>query len=279
VIDAWVIDDGIDGRSRERIEESAHRNTKIHWLPSRGNELSGLPLWGRMPATTYEKLSIADSLSEDITKIIWLDCDMLVLADLVELWNMPLDGRHLLAVTDALIPTFGSRFGVTGWQQLGCPKSSAYFNAGVMVIDPAKWRASGVSHAAIDYVKRFRNGIYYWDQQALNAVLCGLWGAVDERWNWSATLDRLHNGKTELPSSRIIHFNGNLKPWVVREAMSFDTEYFRVVDTTAWKGWRPQRTLARSALGWYGSSRIRRALYPAEQWGVHMLWHLTQRPA
>ena len=278
-IDAWVIDDGIDARSRRRVEDSVEPNTKIHWLPSKGNELSGLPLWGRMPSTTYEKLTIADSLPEEIEKVIWLDCDMLVLADIAELWESPLENSHLLAVTDCLIPTLASRFGVTGWKELGRPGTSAYFNAGVMVIDTAKWRASRVSDASIDYLKTYRNAIYFWDQQALNAVLSGMWREIEARWNWSATLDRLNNKRNPLPPARIIHFNGNIKPWIVREALEFDKEYFRVLDTTAWTGWRPQQTLARSALGWYGSSRVRRLLYPAEQWGVQMLWQLTQRPA
>ena len=80
-------------------------------------------------------------------------------------------------------------------------------------------------------------------------------------------------------AERIIHFSGNIKPWVVREAMDFDTAYFRVLDETAWHGWRPKRTLARLALGWYGSSRLRRVAYPAEQWGMQIIRKLTQTRA
>ena len=59
--------------------------------------------------------------------------------------------------------------------------------------------------------------------------------------------------------------------------MAFDAEYFRVLDETAWRGWRPERTLARSVLGWYGSSRLRRLVYPAEQWGMRAIWRVTHR--
>jgi lipopolysaccharide biosynthesis glycosyltransferase len=276
---AWVVDDGMGESLRQRVEESLPARGRIEWLDKPEARHDGLPLWGRMPSTTYQKITIAEVLPADLDKVIWLDCDMLVLADISELWNTPLDDSHLLAVTDVLIPTLGSRFGVTGWKTLGRKKNDGYFNAGMMVIDTARWRESHVSDAAIEYLKKFRDGIYFWDQQALNAVLSGLWREIEPRWNWSATLDRLPSTSLGTPSARIIHFNGYIKPWIVREAVPFDSEYFRVIDSTAWSGWRPQRTLARTALSWYGSSRVRRILYPAEQWGVNLIWHLTQRPA
>ena len=153
-----------------------------------------------------------------------------------------------------------------------------------MLIDLQKWRASGVGAAALAYLRRFHRRVFFWDQEALNAVLAGCWTEVDDRWNWSANLDRL--SRDDSPSAhkdgrrtRIVHFNGNLKPWVVREATELDASYFRTLDETSWSGWRPRQTIARSILGWYGSSPVRRLLYPAEQLGMQLIWRLTQRQA
>ena len=39
-----------------------------------------MPLWGRMSATTYQKLTLGEWLPVEIERALWLDCDMLVLA-------------------------------------------------------------------------------------------------------------------------------------------------------------------------------------------------------
>ena len=232
--------------------------------------------------STYDKLMVAECLPNELRRVIWLDCDMLVLADLAELWETPLGDGHLLAVRDALVPTLSSRFGVSDFAKIGLDASAPYFNAGMMVIDLAKWRDGKVAERAIEYLRRFHHRVFFWDQEALNVVLANRWTSVDERWNWSANLGRLSsngdsgNGHEQ---GRIVHFNGNLKPWVVREATKLDAVYFETLDRTAWRGWRPKRTLARSIVGWYGSSFVRRILYPAEQVGMRMVWRLTHRKA
>jgi len=118
--------------------------------------------------------------------------------------------------------------------------------------------------------------------EALNAALVGRWSALESRWNWSATLDRLSrpSDRLNLPESgkaRVVHFNGSLKPWLIEDIDGLGVPYFKHLDDTAWTGWRPARTLRSSLLGWYGSSRVRRQLYPAEQWGIQLLWRLSHR--
>lgn len=283
-LDVWVIDDGLGATARLRVEESLPGRARVHWVEPARSNFSGLPLWGRMPVSTYDKLTVADLLPVDLEKVIWMDCDILVLADLAELWDMPIGDAHLLAVRDALVPTVSSRFGISEFAKLGLNSSIPYFNAGVMVINLRKWRHSRVATEAIAYLRRFHDRVFFWDQEALNAVLARHWTQVDERWNWSANLDRLSGSNSRSGNgigerSRIIHFNGNLKPWVVRESSNTDDKYFRVLDVTSWRGWRPQRTMVRSLIGWYGSSRVRRIFYPAEQVGMRLVWRFTQRQA
>ena len=60
----------------------------------------------------------------------------------------------------------------------------------------------------------------FWDQEALNAVLAGKWGALDPRWN------RIANPRGALPGEGqdgawIYHFAGNVKPWAYPDGRSF----------------------------------------------------------
>lgn len=278
----WVIEDGLGDSVRSRISESLPGRVTLHWLAPSRSDFGGLPLWGRMPVSTYDKLTVAECLPADLAKVIWLDCDMLVFADLAELWDTPLGDAHLLAVRDVLVPTVSSRFGISSYAEVGLDLCTPYFNAGVMVIDLARWRTSGVAAAALEYLRRYHDRVFFWDQEALNAVLAGRWRQVDERWNWSANVDRLaRNGSSSTNGNgqepRIVHFTGNIKPWIVRESTNTDASYFQTLDETSWRGWRPKRTIIRSMVGWYGSSFVRRVFYPAEQVGMRLVWRLTQR--
>lgn len=279
---AFVVDDGIPPGDKQRVADSMPANASVSWIRPVRDNFDGLPLWGRMPITTYDKLMVADFLPADVHRAIWLDCDMLVLADLGELWTRSFGDASTLAVQDALVPLVSSRFGVAGYTEMGIDPKAPYFNAGMMVIDVDAWRNENVSRSGLEYLRKFRDSVFFWDQEALNAALVGRWSALESRWNWSATLDRLSSpsDRLNLPASgeaRVVHFNGSLKPWLIEDIDGLGVPYFKHLDDTAWAGWRPARTLRSSLLGWYGSSRVRRQLYPAEQWGIQLLWRISHR--
>jgi len=279
---AYVVDDGIASDDKRRVIESLPENASVHWIEPRRKNFDGLPLWGRMPLTTYDKVTVAEFLPADVHRAIWLDCDILVLDDLAALWDRPFGGATTMAVQDSLVPFVSSRFGVGGYNDLRIDPDTPYFNAGMMVIDVKAWRSAEISRLALQYLKKYHARVCFWDQEALNAVLAGHWSPLEPRWNWSATLDRLNgsssNHRDSMPAqARLIHFSGNIKPWLINDGGSLDSAYFEMLDETAWAGWRPARTMRTRLLGWYGSSRLRRLLYPAEQWGVQVLRLFTKR--
>lgn len=280
-LQAFVVDDGIPPDDKRRVVESLPTNASVTWIRPVRDNFDRLPLWGRMPITTYDKLMVADFLPAGSQRAIWLDCDMLVLADIGELWERPFDGASTLAVQDTLVPLVSSRFGVGGFDTMGIDARAPYFNAGMMVIDVAAWLDDDVSAHGLEYLKQFRDSVFFWDQEALNAALVGRWHNIEPRWNWSATLDRLSRPSDRATvtagEARIVHFNGSLKPWLIDDMDGLGGPYFEYLDGTAWNGWRPARSLRSSLLGWYGSSRVRRQLYPAEQWGIQLLWRLSHR--
>jgi lipopolysaccharide biosynthesis glycosyltransferase len=278
---AFVVDDGIPPEDKQRVSDSVPANASVSWIQPVRENFDRLPLWGRMPITTYDKLMVADFLPADVHRAIWLDCDMLVLADIGELWERPFDVASILAVQDTLVPVVSSRFGVGGFAEIGIDPNAPYFNAGMMVIDVDAWRRDDVSANGLEYLRRFRDTVFFWDQEALNAALAGRWSIIEPRWNWSATLDRLSRPSQRKTAksgeARIVHFNGSLKPWLIDDIDGLGGPYFEYLDGTAWAGWRPARSLRSFFLGWYGSSGLRRQLYPAEQWGTQLLWRLSHK--
>ena len=275
---AYVVDDAIGDENRERILESLPANTAVTWLEPSRQRFENLPLWGRMPVTTYYKMGIAELLPPEIEKVIWLDCDMLVLDDLCDLLTEA-SLAYTLAAQDTLVPYVASKFGVAGAFDLGLDPKLNYFNAGMMVIDTLRWRADRVADRATEYLRKYSNRVFFWDQEALNAVLAGEWSLAPARWNWSATNDRtgLNSRKTDgdwLPS--IIHFNGNIKPWTVANNDRASGLWLSYLDETPWRDRRPKRTVSGMLLSWYSTSNLRRITYPAEQWRMQITRRLTQ---
>jgi len=272
-----ALDGGIDEQDKVKISESCANRGSIHWLPAHDSEFPGAPLWGRMPVSTYYKLLIAERLPPDLAKVIWLDCDMLVLGDVARLWDHDLDGRHVLATQDAVVPLVSSRSGVAAWQQLGLPANATYFNAGVMMIDLALWRRDRVGERAFDYVRAHRDGVYFWDQEGLNAVLAGLWGELDPRWNHNVSIpDSIRAGR---PANDpwVVHYAGNLKPWRYGVRNKPSDLYFLYLDQTPWKGWRPKPSPVASLIGFYERTGARQVLYPLEEWVMRGLRAITKR--
>src|SRR3974390_3144824 len=83
---------------------------------------------------SYTRLWLSEFFPPDVDRVLYLDADIVVVGSIAALWTTELEGALMGAVD---IPGAGQF--VTG---LGMRAEDAYFNAGVLVIDLAQWRAS-----------------------------------------------------------------------------------------------------------------------------------------
>jgi lipopolysaccharide biosynthesis glycosyltransferase len=284
---AHVFDGGISRADRERLSASLGRsNATLRWITSRPEALPKLPVWGRLSPAVYQRLMVPQLLPESVGKAIWLDCDVVIQHDLAALWDTDLGDRYLLAAQDMVVPYVSSFFGVKHHAELGIDASARYFNAGVMVVNLALWREHGVVGRVVEYLHRYRDDVVFLEQEALNAVLAGKWGELDPRWNQNAGVSGRPFFKARHMDERtyrlvvqdpwIVHFSGNIKPWMTTETPS-TALYFGYLDKTHWAGWRPARSVTSVLLRAYESSRLRNVVYPAEKWCLEALRRLTRR--
>jgi lipopolysaccharide biosynthesis glycosyltransferase len=271
-----VLDGGINSGDKERLAESIAGPHSIRWVEATGHGFDGVPLWGRMSVSTYYKLVLEELLPATVTKVIWLDCDLLVLGDIGALWDQELQGKHALAARDVVVSSVSSPCGVAAWREVGLPSDAPYFNAGVMSIDLTLWRRDQVGRRALDYVRTNRDAVYFWDQEGLNAILAGRWGVLDRRWNHNVSVP---GGDRDANASWIVHFAGSVKPWRYAAPNSSHDAWFSYLDRTPWKGWRPERSAMGSFIGLYEGSSARKVLYPLEHWWMRIMRATTRRTA
>lgn len=197
---------------------------------------------------SFYRLLIPELVPKEINKVIYLDCDLVVNANLERLWEIDINGNYVLAAQDTWIRNFSSPTGYLNYQKLELDPNSKYFNAGVLVINLKKWRENGFTVRAINYFKENLEYIGWYDQGILNAMLVDQWGEIDQRWNISPTSTYCYSSWQESPFSEdvynnvindpyIIHYVSDKKPWNSRHTPNKEY-FFKYVDLTEWEGWR-----------------------------------------
>lgn len=258
-LDLYVLDDGISNLNKDKIAKSIDLNRcTLEWINTKG-KFSNAATLGHISGTTYHRLLIPNLLPVEISKAIYLDCDIVVLSDIGKLWDIEIGQNSLLAVQENGCNVVSDELsffkGLSSYKELGIPANWKYFNAGVLVLNLDKWRKDGITEKLIDYINKPRDFVMSLaDQEALNAVLWDQWGELDFKWNCMvrATKERnelvvalqksigaLNEAKyvEDFQNPYIKHFNEETKPW--RFYRHIDKKiFYKYLDLTSWAGWR-----------------------------------------
>ena len=155
----------------------------------------------------------------------------MVLEDISKLWNISSGDYPIVAVQDCGHGTLKSRLPIPNYKKLGLDQNSKYFNAGVLIINLAKWRDENLSEKIIRCIERNINQVVYYDQYGFNVVLNNRWKEINPIWNQVSHINSRGN-------PYIIHFIWR-KPIFKDNNYHFTNKFFNYLDMTEWRGWRP----------------------------------------
>lgn len=261
----YVLDGGLSDASKEALQRSWEPD-RVHtqWLKPDVQALAGLAASHHVSRATYFRLLIPHILPASVRRAIYLDADLLVRGDLGRLWDEPQDAP-CLAVADAYAPYMDARLSlpnfmhcqrylantppIANYRELGIAATARYFNAGVLVVDLEYWRKHALAEKMLACLRQHSQHVRWWDQYALNVVLAGRWRELDPRWNQCShvyTFPTWHESPFDEATFRslradpwIVHFTAKIKPWHYFCRHPFRREFFRYLDQTDWRGWRP----------------------------------------
>ena len=144
-----------------------------------------LPHHGHFRPETYFRL-LAPTLLDNVEKAIYLDSDIVVCADVAELFDTDVTGYLLAATRDA--DTIGQ---IDGYDptvysylkdQLGMSEPHDYFQAGVLLMNLEKFRQTITAEELLDIATE---RTWRWlDQDVLNKVVDGHYRRVHMKWNY-----------------------------------------------------------------------------------------------
>lgn len=236
-----VLTEGLSDKSICKFNQlSSKYNQTIDVVRIEKDRFKNLITYGRYPTSMYFRFLLPEILrGED--KVLYLDCDILVRRNLLDLFSLDIDGYSCGVVLDQQCDDvqIANRLRI----------DSPYFNSGVMLMNLKEWRSQNYAEKIVDYLAKHPEKCVYPDQDALNVVLSGTVKYLDFSYNlqemWLTMLDYArfsHKRYPELDKAKInphiIHFCVGDKPWYHECGNPYKTEYLKIAGLHNFIGFR-----------------------------------------
>ncbi len=164
---------------------------------------------------TYYRLFIA-SLFPQYDKIIYLDCDLVVLGDISKLYHTELEENILGVVGDQHV-AHTSEFRAYAEKAVGVDPD-IYFNAGVLLISLEQFRKNDIEKKFTELITKYDFDLLDPDQAYLNYLCRGKTHVLPNGWNKLPTSLSCEGEKN------IVHYALYKKPWQYDDVI--DGEHF-----------------------------------------------------
>jgi len=210
---------GLSNNSQKIIDILAfHYNNKVFFYDIAPSTLEGVALnpnhtWLSM--TTYYRFLIASVISLDVKKILYLDCDIIILQDISQLFKLKIQDYGVAAVKD------GTPFDLKHRNVMGLELNDRTFCAGVMMINLQYWRENNCEKQLFDYAREQKDNLRMEDQDVLNYVFRKKWFQLPYKWGKCplsvAQLDNAQKWfdiKEYVEKPCIYHYAAHVKPWL-----------------------------------------------------------------
>ena len=248
-LDVWVIDTGISDLSRAKLQLIATaygRVLKFCPLKDLRERFHGDLDTGSFDISTMGRLFVGELLPESAERVLYLDCDTVILRSLKKLWQMPFDGAVMAAAQE---PTIYRQVR----EYLGLNADDAYYNAGVLLIDLKRWREEGIRDQVLRYYEKIADVSLFNDQDALNGLLKGKIRTFSPEYNFFTnyryfryeTLCGMQSAYREIPEKQflfakrhpaVLHFAGDERPWRAGALNFYGAAYEKYLNMTPWAG-------------------------------------------
>lgn len=200
--------------------------------------------------SSYARLFISSMLPNNIDKVLYFDCDTIIVNKLDELWNLNIDNYYIAAVQDTISNEIKKSIGVS--------KEYRYINAGMLLINLKRWREDKIKEKFIRFIDKYNGNVIHHDQGVLNGVLHYGVKIVSPKFNLMTIYYMLnrseiieyYNIEGEFYSEKeineainnviYIHFTPafTTRPWIKNCKHPRKKEYFKYIELSPWKGYK-----------------------------------------
>lgn len=161
----FVLDCGIGDINKEKLMTIAsdyNRNIQFLSMKEYMDKLELNMGSRKISIASYARLFLSSVIPKHCNKVIYLDCDTIILDELTKLWNLELKDYMLAGVRDTVDKYF--------LRKIGLNTDDYYVNAGIILINLDKWRATNIQQKFIDFIEEYKGNVPHHDQGTINAV-------------------------------------------------------------------------------------------------------------
>jgi lipopolysaccharide biosynthesis glycosyltransferase len=162
----YVLASHLSGESRRKFAEMERTlNCSIHLVEIDDKPFIGWSAWRRSYAT-YLRIIMGSILPKNVSKILYLDCDMIVRTSLAPLWETDLTDNYAAVVAEG-------HAAAKMYSYLNLNVNSLYFNAGMILFNLDKYREDGLEEKILRRGEEMIGKLYCLDQDLLNEAFYG----------------------------------------------------------------------------------------------------------
>ncbi len=210
-IEFYILDCDMGEKNRRKMEmlKEKFSNFSIEFIKVDSNGKFGyIELRNYLTTACFARLLIPD-LKPDMGKIVYLDCDTIVMGDIADMYAQELNGYAIGAVPDPNV--FDDPLKKHNQYKAALLSDRhLYFNSGVMLMDCDVWRKNDMLPKLIAAERMTAATRYFNDQDVLNKAFDCNYQTLDVRFNVKSNLI------THCPQENIVvrHYTGHMKPWL-----------------------------------------------------------------
>lgn len=225
-LDVYLVQTGISKQSRNilcNLADAFDRELHIVDFEHIEEVLGNGFVKRKFDISVMARLFVDVLLGEDIKRVLYLDCDTLILKSLSRFFAMDLKDKLMAA---AMEPTINTQIKI----DIGIPANAAYFNSGVLLIDLDKYRKLRIRDRILNYYESIKMTSTFSDQDAINGAMLGQIMPISPGYNFFSNyrywkyeeLVKLSRVYSIIPKKsfdkakmcpHIIHFAGDDRPW------------------------------------------------------------------
>ena len=225
-LNIYIVSLGISSVSQDILKSTAliyKRDLNIIEFSDIETKFTYKPDTTKFDISALGRLFLGDLLPENIEKVIYLDCDTIILKNLKRMYAIDLKGKLLAA---ALEPTIYADLKV----DIGMYVDANYYNSGVLLIDLKQWRKTRATECVINYLENINEYCLFTDQDAINGAFMHRIKILSPKYNFISNYKYYSYNALVTISKRysiipkkdfdfakknpgIVHFAGDERPW------------------------------------------------------------------
>jgi len=250
----YILDCGITEENKQRLQKVADEwQREIRFIDMRAAVDSLKLNMGahKIAIASYARLFVAELLPQECQRVLYLDCDTLVMDLLAPLWSTEFGTALIAGAQDTVDSYF--------LDVIGLPQGTKYINAGILLVNVEAWRAENLQEQFMALIDKFGGNVPHHDQGTINAVCGERRVIIPLRYNVTANLYSFsvqtirkiyfleeYYTQTELDEAlampAVVHFTTGLlgRPWEEGSTHPQKERFWHNVEKTPWRGLQPK---------------------------------------